>query len=126
MKPFVLLGFAVAVLAMIQGCASVPLVLTEKEREVRIYRDESQCPSYEYVGMVAASSGVMGLGVEGNEQTTLTKLKRYAHRMGADAVIVRASGYSRRYWHNSGVVHRMKGDAVRDCRSFDEQTLPTD
>jgi hypothetical protein len=113
-----------AVLAMVQGCASVPLILTSEEKEIRIYRDETHCPLYDYVGMIAASSGVMGLGVEGNEQTTLTKLKRYAHQMGADGVIVRASGYSRRYWHNSGVVHRMVGDAVRNCRSVADETLP--
>ena len=115
MKTFARMLFALFLLSWLAGCVAMPVQLTTGEASVIVYRTPPDC-EYQYIGMVNAISGSVGMDVEGNEPATLSKLKKNAYMMGATAVILRESGFGRRQWHSSGIVHRMSGDAIRGCK----------
>lgn len=104
-----------SLVVVMSACAATPEKLSTQEAAVRVYREPPSC-NFENLGLVSASSGNVGMDIEGNQESTISKLKKNAYRMGASAVIVHDSKYGERQWHSSGVVHHMSGDAISDCR----------
>ncbi len=99
---------------LLSSCAAGPVQLTKSESAIRVYSEAPNC-KYENLGIVSASSGSVGWDIEGNEEATLSMLKKNAHKVGADGVVLRSSKDGKRQWHSSGVVHTMRGDAIKGC-----------
>lgn len=102
------------IIAILAGCSSDPVRLTPEEARVVVLRQAPDC-KYRNLGIITASSGNIGLDIKGNESATLSKLRRQAHALGADAVILRGGGFNERPWYSQGDVYQMDGDAIINC-----------
>lgn len=107
-------AFLACIFFILSACAATPEKLSSEEAAIRVYREAPNC-KFEMLGLVSASSGSVGMDIEGNEEASLSKLKKSAYQMGADAVILRDSKFGDRQWHSSGVVHYVSGDAIKGC-----------
>jgi hypothetical protein len=99
---------------LLSSCTARPVKLTEQESFIRVYNEVPNC-KYENLGIVIASSGNVNWDINGNEEATLSRLRKNAHKLGADAIIIRSSKKGERQSHSSSVLYTMRGNAIKNC-----------
>lgn len=102
-------------IAGVVACSSSPVTLSPEEAKVMILEEPPKC-EYKNLGLITASTGSVGLDIKGNKAATLSKLRKQAHALGANAVILRAGGFNERPWYSNGDVYQMDGDAIINCQ----------
>ena len=90
------LGFLLLCLATLAGCASTSQVMLGHARpaiaveQVRVYSQPP--PRYQEVALLETASGPFTYGEQNKMDSVLTKLRTAAARLGANGVLLQASG----------------------------------
>ena len=91
------------------GCAVAPAQLTKEEDAIRVFASAPPC-KYKIVGTVGGSSGSTFWGTEGNYNATVSRMKKDAYKLGANAIIIKSENTS--VSADGGAVNDMLADAI--------------
>jgi uncharacterized protein YbjQ (UPF0145 family) len=91
------------------GCAVAPTHLTKEEDAIRVFASAPSC-KYKTIGAVGGTSGSTTWGTEGNYNATVSRMKKDAYKLGANAIIIKQENTSAGSMRGS--VNEMLGDAI--------------
>src|SRR5215472_8949445 len=105
-----LLSTSLVLLVMsLAGCAVAPTQLTKEEGGIRVFASPPPC-KYKILGAVGGRSGSTFWGTEGNYNATVSRMKKDAYKLGANAIIIKHENTSTGVY--GGAVNDMLADAI--------------
>ena len=91
------------------GCAVAPTQLTKEEGAIRVFASAPPC-KYKVLGAVGGTSGSTFWGTEGNYNATVSRMKKDAYKLGANAIIIKSEHTS--VSAAGGAVNDMLAEAI--------------
>jgi hypothetical protein len=91
------------------GCATTPTQLTKEEDAIRVFASAPSC-KYKILGAVGGSSGSTLWGTYGNYNATVSRMKKDAYKLGANAIIIKTENIST--GPKGGSLNEMLADAI--------------
>ena len=91
------------------GCAVAPTQLTKEEDAIRVFASGPPC-KYKILGTVGGSSCSTFWGTDGNYNATVSRMKKDAYKLGANAIIIKSENTSAGVY--GGSVNDMLADAI--------------
>lgn len=107
-RALVLMGSVLLVVSLF-GCAAAPTRLSKEEDAIRVFASQPSC-KYKNLGAVGGTSGSTFWGTEGNYGATVSRMKKEAYKLGANAILIKGQNTSA--GSMGGSVNEMLADAI--------------